>query len=148
MNYFVIGPDGQKYGPADINTLNAWAIEGRVVPHTILENVSTGQQVTAANVPGIVFPQVGYGGPQFGGTYQRPNHVNMGYNPQALTTAWILGVIGLCCFGFSIGGIIIASQEKARGNPNAQAALIFCIITGIINFCCGGGNFYRGGVNF
>jgi hypothetical protein len=59
MQYFVIAPDGQKYGPADIATLNQWAAEGRLTPTTELEDASTMTRLSAASVPGIMFP----GGP-------------------------------------------------------------------------------------
>ena len=132
MNYYVIGPDGSKYGPADINTLNGWAIEGRVMPHTILENVATGQQMAASTVPGITFPgqfSQPYAqppmGPQYGSTYQRPT-MGYGYDPRDLNKAWWLGVGGLCCCGpLGIWGLIVALEEKKKGNPNAQAAVIF-----------------------
>lgn len=64
MQYFVIAPDGQKYGPADIATLNQWAVEARLTPTTELEDAATGARLTASNVPGIVFPGGG-GAPGF-----------------------------------------------------------------------------------
>jgi hypothetical protein len=56
MSYFVIAPNGQKFGPADIATLNQWITEGRILPETLLEEESTQTQVVARVVPFLVFP--------------------------------------------------------------------------------------------
>jgi hypothetical protein len=53
MQYYVIGPDGSKYGPADIPTLKQWAAENRLNPDAVLEDFNTGQRTTAAQVQGI-----------------------------------------------------------------------------------------------
>jgi hypothetical protein len=53
MQYYVIGPDGSKYGPADVPTLKQWAAENRLNPDAMLEDFNTGQRVAASQVPGI-----------------------------------------------------------------------------------------------
>ncbi|MCW5936669.1 MAG: hypothetical protein KIT11_05120 [Fimbriimonadaceae bacterium] len=55
MKYYVIWPDGQKFGPADVDTLTQWAAEGRITPSTELESVDTGARAPASSVPGIIF---------------------------------------------------------------------------------------------
>ena len=70
--YTVVALDGQKYGPVDLATLNAWAADGRVVPTTTLESAD-GQRLQASQVPGIVFGQGSQpqqGGPMQGGPMQ------------------------------------------------------------------------------
>lgn len=57
MKYYVIWTDGQKFGPADVDTLNQWIQEGRVTPTTELESVATMARLSAASVPGLVFDQ-------------------------------------------------------------------------------------------
>lgn len=57
MQYFVIGADGQKYGPVDLETLNAWAAEGRVNGATQVESAENGARGLASQVPGIILPQ-------------------------------------------------------------------------------------------
>lgn len=55
--YFVVDTTtGQKYGPADITTLNEWAQQGRVTPQTILEDSATGNQIPASSVAGLLLP--------------------------------------------------------------------------------------------
>jgi len=38
MRYYVIARDGRKFGPADLETLSQWALEGRVARDTYLED--------------------------------------------------------------------------------------------------------------
>lgn len=57
MQYFVIGADGQKYGPVDLETLNSWAAEGRVNGATQIESAENGARGLASQVPGIILPQ-------------------------------------------------------------------------------------------
>jgi hypothetical protein len=143
MTYHVIGPDGNRYGPADLATLNQWAAEGRVTPGTMLEDPS-GARIAASSVPGLMFgppqmsspnePYGGYPGPQ----YHQP--IGDGGNSD-VTAAWVLGALGLvCCCICSIVGIVMASKAKQKGHPNAQAALIFNIVVLILSTL--GGIFY------
>lgn len=53
MYYFVIGADGGRYGPADIDTLVKWALEGRIVASTILVDRGTEQQIPADSVTAV-----------------------------------------------------------------------------------------------
>lgn len=64
MQYFVIAPDGQKYGPADVPTLNSWITEGRLLPDTQLQDTATGAVMAAAMVPGLQFPMAPGPAPQ------------------------------------------------------------------------------------
>ncbi len=51
--YFVVGPDGAEYGPADPPTLRAWAAHGRVYPQSVLKDAETGLSRFAEQVPGV-----------------------------------------------------------------------------------------------
>ncbi|MCH7905014.1 MAG: hypothetical protein IH944_10675 [Armatimonadetes bacterium] len=55
MKFFVLSTGGQKFGPADIPTLNKWITEKRITPETDLENADTKQIVKAGTVAGLVF---------------------------------------------------------------------------------------------
>lgn len=59
MNYFVIWPDGRRFGPADLAMLNAWAREGRLIPASQLEEAGTGRRFAAHELPGLAFPSAG-----------------------------------------------------------------------------------------
>src|SRR5882757_8961262 len=52
-NYFVIGADGQMYGPADEATLAGWAQQGRLTAQSTLQDAATNQRVYASQVPAI-----------------------------------------------------------------------------------------------
>jgi hypothetical protein len=51
--YFVLGADGQRYGPADVDTLVRWAAEGRIVASTWLVERGTDRQVPADALPAV-----------------------------------------------------------------------------------------------
>lgn len=53
MYYFVVGADGNRYGPADIDALVQWANEGRLVASTILIERGTDRQILAGSITAI-----------------------------------------------------------------------------------------------
>jgi len=57
--YYVVLPDGQRYGPATPPHLADWVLEGRVLPDTVLEDAQTGQRSYARQIPGLPFGAVG-----------------------------------------------------------------------------------------
>lgn len=137
MRYYVIAPDGQRYGPADVETLNAWITEGRVTPNQLLEEEGSGTRVAASAVPGLVFPQQTNqsfaGGQPYQNYYPRgggptPGGVPFDDGKQDVTYAWICGALGLCCCLGSIGGIYYANRAKQKGHPGAMAPMIFSIV--------------------
>ena len=66
MEYYVIAPDGQQYGPADLNTLKQWVAENRITQTTMLRHGPTGQTGMAGSVPGL------FGGPTSAATAVMP----------------------------------------------------------------------------
>jgi hypothetical protein len=146
MHYFVIAPDGSKYGPADIQTLNHWVVEGRVTSSTMLENATNGQQIVANSLPGMIFPV-----PSPGGAFASQSNYPRGavaFGPDNgdgdLKTAWTFAIIGVCfalpmaaCCTllsvvnvFSILGIVYSSNAKKKGNMGTKGALA-CSIVGL-----------------
>jgi hypothetical protein len=57
MDFFELGTNGEKYGPADITTLNVWISEGRLLPSSQLQSTQTGAISVASQVPGLMFPE-------------------------------------------------------------------------------------------
>lgn len=51
--YFVIGADGNRYGPADIDALVQWAREGRIVGSTMLVERGTERSLRADGITAI-----------------------------------------------------------------------------------------------
>ena len=148
MRYYVITDDGNRYGPAEVETLAGWIGEGRLLPTTLLEEEGSGARIAASAVSGLNFPTPpmevsGVAGPQGpaanpysappagGAAYQRPQAMQYGDDGQKdVTTSWVLGVIGFFCCGFILApiGIVYANKAKEKGNPNAQAPFIFNIV--------------------
>lgn len=118
MRYFVIGEDGQLYGPADIPTLNQWIAEGRLRPTTMIMEELGGARFAASMLKELNFPS----------TYPRdflPASMLPGENE--VKTAWIMGAIGLlCCSFFAPIGLVYAIVGKSKGHPRAVGAIVFC----------------------
>lgn len=140
MAYYVIAHDGNRYGPADIATLQQWVREGRIVPNTVLEDEFTGTQVRASLLPELshLFPQSAPPPP-----YQAPPTPVVGGGPSSqATTALVLGILGLLCWGLpSIPALIVGKREMERidrglapveGRGLAQAGYILGIIGVVI----------------
>ncbi len=51
--YFVIGSDGNRYGPADVDTLVVWTREGRIVPGTMLIERGTERSLHASELSAV-----------------------------------------------------------------------------------------------
>jgi hypothetical protein len=54
MNYFVIMPDGKKFGPASLGLLNQWIQQSRLKEHNLLED-EMGVTKPASEVEGLNF---------------------------------------------------------------------------------------------
>ena len=133
LRYFVISPDGSKYGPADINMLRAWVVEGRITPDTILEEEQSHQRVAARLVAGLSFggeapsmippggQQRGYGRPEFSKKSDDGNSdVLWSYVCSAMTI--------ICCCLFNIAGFVYANRAISKGNRRGHGARIFAVI--------------------
>ena len=128
MQYFVITADGQKFGPVDIMTLNQWANEGRILPHTQLEEGGTMRRLMASQVPGLAIPnQNAYQSPYQRSPSDYPRIVDSKGDKYA-NTAQALGICGLCiCPIFSLIGILYGVMALQHGSMKAKTALIICV---------------------
>ena len=147
MQYFVVGLDGEKFGPANVLTLNIWVQDGRVAPDSMLEDALTGQQVLALSIPELTFPvaaSFAQGIPQ--SNYPRHhNVVGTDEGAKDLETAWLFattGIVGSIIFLFfcpifsiinvlSIFGIVYSLKAARKGSPNTRGAMI-CSIIGLV----------------
>lgn len=147
MRYYVIGDDGQKYGPADVETLNSWATEGRLAPTTILEDEASGTRMAASAVGGLNFPAP-QAAPQPGpvsGPVSNPSSAAPGApytRPQTagtyddgskdVTMAWVFTVLGLvvCClfFIFEPLALVFANRAAGKGHPGTTAPKVVSIL--------------------
>lgn len=55
QTFYVLGTDGQKYGPADLGILLQWKQEERLWPDTVLESTTNGQKLVAGTLPALGF---------------------------------------------------------------------------------------------
>lgn len=114
MRYYVIGDDGQRYGPADVATLGAWAREGRLLAGTRLVEEGTDRQLFASEVPGLTFggPTEGRPPPPGGPTYQESFS---GPIDNHLVKSILVTLC--CCLPFGVAAIVFSSQV----NPLVQS---------------------------
>lgn len=160
MRYFVIGDDGQKYGPADVATLQSWVGEGRLLPSQQVEEEGSGIRMAASAVNGLVFPYQaqpqpmgGYqqppgaryeptsGGPAMGSNYNRPMAGSYGDDGKNdLIIAWVLFGFGVffCLCGVILQPIAIVFANKAisKGNPGGNTArtlsIVFLVLSALL----------------
>lgn len=118
MRHFVHGNDGNKYGPADLATLQQWKVEGRLTPETMLEPEVGGAAFPARDVPGLFVapaPQPGPyepGGPQYASyPYVPPQPQNV---QNFAIAGWILAVVSLCVCWPILGPLSIYFAYKAN----------------------------------
>ncbi|MBX3120392.1 MAG: hypothetical protein KF784_15120 [Fimbriimonadaceae bacterium] len=156
MQYFVLWPDGQRFGPASEDVLQMWAAERRIGPESILVEAPTGKQIRASDlhalksvfaspsltpptvVQGMAPPQPG----QPGQWYARPGVPQSTYPNYAqrtssteTTLAWVFSAIGIiCCPLMSIIGIVLAAVGLSKRQSSALGALIFGIISLVASF--------------
>ena len=153
MRYYVVWPDGQKFGPADVKRLNDWVAEWRVGAATVLEEEATGRTLSATQVPGLNLDP----NSQRPSPASRPFPANPLYFAYAddgsreIGTAQTLLTIGaftwiclLLCFPLALGllalpivAMVYASKARRKGHPSADgvqrlaiALLVFQVILG------------------
>ncbi|MCE9557323.1 MAG: hypothetical protein K8R88_00075 [Armatimonadetes bacterium] len=152
MRYFVIYPDGTRYGPADLHTLNQWASERRLDPTMMLEEEVSGTQMMASTVLGLYFPAGASPVPpqgEFGGAaYTRPGQFNNAdgilpeqfrkkFNWGAFYFSWIWGLnhkayltlvgLGLSALYFALG--------YGRTNSLSPILLILSLVSMTVGCC-------------
>jgi hypothetical protein len=128
VRYYIHAVDGQVYGPVDINGINQWIAEGRVVPTTLLQPENSQMRVAASTVQGLNWGS--------GQSFQA-------YTPQVLSTAkyelsgsWacFLSSMVICCLPFGvhislgIGGLVLAAMAYRKGYSIALLPLLLNLL--------------------
>lgn len=152
MQYYVVWPNGQRFGPVDVDTLRKWHFENRIDAQSTLQDATTGQQMPAAAILGYGPSTYSPPPPNQPAPYQgyyRPNSPYP-FGPAAKTkgtgetnAAYILGVlgivgavcpIGLCGFGpfANLIGLILAIVGKSKNQSGAVGAIMLNLIAMVV----------------
>ncbi len=142
MGYYVLGDQGQKYGPADIPTLNQWIAEGRIVPHTMLQDEASGGMIAASTIPGLLFlptaSPVSSNYPRYNQApqYQAPAYTSSSGSSDngPITLAFAMALVSpILSFFLPIGGLLTAMwgirsaiRAKDNGHPLGVIAIVAC----------------------
>ena len=134
MEYYVVAPDGSRYGPADLDVLRHWVTENRVTPEMMLEDAFTLQRIPALSLPGLFDAPPPVTHSSYQSAPQSAQYVNYPRtNPRDdrggvwIAFSWIFSALGiLCCpFVFSPIGIAFAYIGAANGSQHSKAPKIF-----------------------
>lgn len=131
MRHFVHGPDGQKYGPADFQTLVQWKNEGRITSTTLLEPEVGGTPFEAHGLPGLFDqqyqPYQAVQAPHNYAAYPYGSLEDPSVRKFGLAT-WILGPVGCaCCLFASIAGVVCAFVANSKGHPQGKVLIAYSI---------------------
>jgi hypothetical protein len=142
LRYFVIAPDGNKYGPADAPTLQTWLTEGRLSLDSWLEEEGTGNRVSArAVLQPAAQPPSGYAQPPSPGSpYPRSGvSATVGNGNTQFVIGWVCAVMSLfCCpLGFGVAAIILGVVAKGKGHPKAQVLIIAAVVMMLVGLAIG-----------
>jgi hypothetical protein len=138
MQYFVVAPDGMKYGPADAETLKQWAAENRLEPNSLLEEAGTYQRLRADSVAGLFpaeepatvpfEPPLIFENPPLSPAAAYPRATPSGLGSPELASAWVWTIVGIFVpIILPIVGLRFANNAIAKGNEEAHSARIFAI---------------------
>jgi hypothetical protein len=124
VRYYVHAVDGQIYGPFDVQSLNQWVQEGRIVPTTVLQPETSQMRMAASTVAGIMWAT---------------NQTYQAYTPQViddgvseLRAAWVCFGVSILLFclprGFHIAsgifGIILGLRAYRKGHTMGLLAML------------------------
>ena len=139
VRYYVLADDGQKYGPADIATLNAWIADNRLLPTQMLEEEASGVKIAARAVAGLNFPTSESAatppppaGTPYAGYYRGTQEVGDDGSKDVMV-AWIMFGVSFisCCFvqwgGFVIPAVGTYYANRARNKGHQQGTLTFVL---------------------
>lgn len=139
MRYFVIASDGQRYGPADIPTLNQWIADGRLTADMMLEGENGGRMV-ASSVPGLMFGQPPQMNSPYGGTVYQGAGAGRGmafdpnafpkFNWGAFLLNWIWGLNHKKPITLVVLGVYILTQAVAVAGGGFRGATTGASVAG------------------
>ncbi|MBX3111955.1 MAG: hypothetical protein KF857_08095 [Fimbriimonadaceae bacterium] len=142
--YYVTMPDGNRYGPADVSTLNQWLSEGRINANSMLED-EAGQSFAASQVQGLnlgytpsPIQQPSYQAPTT--PYPRQDNVMVGDGGKGdYTKSLVFSIVGVICCPIILSslGIYYGNKAKQAGHPNGQLAVVLGVVSLIVGIGLG-----------
>jgi len=152
VEYFVIGPDGQEYGPAALDTLQQWVTEKRILPNTMLKSAASGLTVAASTVEQL-FPKSGappvYQTPTDWSQPPTAGNPRPGVDTQQMSfddgkrdvvRAIAYAAIALALFAFTRGGglfigaygVFAAFRARSKGHRLSNVAIAISIVAFVL----------------
>lgn len=135
MEYYVFGPDGERFGPADVDLLNRWAKQGRVDNDTLVQAVGSESKIPITMVEGFIAgppvtaPSYGQGQTYVGGPRQNGAVIESHLTKALVSTLCCclpLGVVSVV-YAVQVDGHVrrgdIESAKKASESANGWANL-------------------------
>jgi len=145
--FLLVNPDGSQFGPADVPTLKAWAVEGRIPLGARLRPVAGGEEIIASTHPALAahlsVPPFATGAPPLVGAAAASRNDALSTliptsNPPALI-GYYLGVFGLIpCLGLPLAvaalvcGIIGFARARQHPESKGLAHAITAIVLGTL----------------
>lgn len=121
MNYFVIGGNGERYGPASVDELNSWATQGRLNSYSLVVPEGSFDSIPISTVPGFKMELLA-APPMNAGNFQNPSpYMRTSYVANNLVKAILVTLF--CCMPIGIVSIVFAAQvdSMARSGDVAGA---------------------------
>ncbi len=143
MKYYVISPDGTKYGPADADVLTQWISEGRINASTMVQSEASGESLAVSAVPGVFITvrpgeetasPTNWSQPPSHNPYPRNVQTNQMVQQQGsneFILSWVffgITFVTACCPILPGLGVYFASRAVQAGYPNANVAKIMNIV--------------------
>jgi hypothetical protein len=136
MQYFVIGANGEKYGPASVDDLNNWATEGRINAYSMVVAEDSPNSVPISSVPGFQNELLASSPTMSQPNYQNPPSYMSGGKIENHLVKSILTTF-FCCMPLGIVAIVFAAQvdgfvrsgDFARAEDSARKANLFSNIS-------------------
>lgn len=143
MRYFVHALDGQVYGPYEVDALNQWIAEGRIIPTTVLQPENGNLRVAASTVQGLFWST----GQNFN-TYT-PQRINNGKLEHRAAWICLLASLVLCCLpanfhiATGIAGMVLGVISFRKGQTLGALALILNLLLVVLFVKTGSGIDYQ-----
>ena len=115
----VVMPDGQRHGPVDWGTVQAWSAQRRLPPQAILVDVTSGQQRSVASFPNLSHT----GGDETVATIipYRNKSALIGYYLGIFSLLSCIPLLGMVGVGMGVAAVVLGIKGLSNVKENPQA---------------------------